>query len=411
MNTTPRKKPGPKNKPKLKATDIQGAKYLSNITDLLKPLQSHCDCANRKLHYDEYIAFILLYFFTPVLTSMRGLQQASHFEHLHKKLKLGRFSLGSFSEAGSVFDPQMLDPIIEELGDKITAVQDNPLLASTDLAITAADGTLLHALPKMAWALWLDGENRAAKMHVEFEILKGIPTKVSITHGNGDERTVLAENLAPGHLYVLDRGYAEYGLMARIIQAQSSFVVRIRKNAVYEIIEERPISQAAERAGVQRDLIVKLGSTAAPELHDKQIRLIQIHKTDLNALLGRPRKKRVSSDKSKRTDKPDHTLLLASDELYLEADIVGEFYRSRWQVEIFFRWFKKILQADHPLSLCENGFTIVAYCAIIASLLVVLWTGRKPTKRTYEMICFYFLGWVTEHELIAHIEKLGPAAD
>ena len=46
------------------------------------------------------------------------------------------------------------------------------------------------------------------------------------------------------------------------------------------------------------------------------------------------------------------------------------------------------------------------YLAIIASLLISLWTGRKPTRRTLEMIQFYFIGWATEDELMAHLESL-----
>ncbi len=38
--------------------------------------------------------------------------------------------------------------------------------------------------------------------------------------------------------------------------------------------------------------------------------------------------------------------------------------------------------------------------------LIALRTGKKPTKRTYEMICFYFIGWADEEELLAHLEKL-----
>jgi len=100
---------------------------------------------------------------------------------------------------------------------------------------------------------------------------------------------------------------------------------------------------------------------------------------------------------------PPATHLLGPD-----AQLIAEIYRCRRQIELFFRWFKKVLQADHPLSLNRNSMTIVVYCALIASLLVVLWTGRKPTKRTYEMICFYFLGWVSDAELAAHVTSLPP---
>ena len=73
---------------------------------------------------------------------------------------------------------------------------------------------------------------------------------------------------------------------------------------------------------------------------------------------------------------------------------------------MFFRWFKKVLQADKLLSLSQNGLTIVMYCALIASMLITLWTERKPTKRTFEMLCFYFSGMAEEDELLNHIERL-----
>ena len=44
--------------------------------------------------------------------------------------------------------------------------------------------------------------------------------------------------------------------------------------------------------------------------------------------------------------------------------------------------------------------------AVIASLLVSLWTGKKPTKRTFEMLCLFFSGWATEEELMAYLDKL-----
>jgi len=49
--------------------------------------------------------------------------------------------------------------------------------------------------------------------------------------------------------------------------------------------------------------------------------------------------------------------------------------------------------------------TIQVYLAVIASLLVTLWTGRKPSKRTLEMLCWYLSGWASEEELLAQIEK------
>ena len=44
--------------------------------------------------------------------------------------------------------------------------------------------------------------------------------------------------------------------------------------------------------------------------------------------------------------------------------------------------------------------------ALIASLLISLWVGRAPTKRTYEMLCFYLSGWASTQEVITHVERL-----
>jgi IS4 transposase len=98
--------------------------------------------------------------------------------------------------------------------------------------------------------------------------------------------------------------------------------------------------------------------------------------------------------------------LLLSDQVDLDAATIALLYRYRWQIELFFRWFKKVLEADHLLSLSENGLSIVMYCALLASMLITLWTGRKPVKRTFEMLCFYFGGWASDAELLAHIEGL-----
>ena len=99
-------------------------------------------------------------------------------------------------------------------------------------------------------------------------------------------------------------------------------------------------------------------------------------------------------------------LLLATDRLNLDAELVALGYRFRWHIELFFRWLKCILGCRHLLSTCPNGLQIQVYMAIIASLLISVLTGRKPTKRTFEMICHYFSGWASLEELKTHIEKL-----
>jgi IS4 transposase len=227
-----------------------------------------------------------------------------------------------------------------------------------------------------------------------------------LTDANESEIAKLEPALAPDKLYCLDAAYAKYRFLDKIIQKSSSFVVRLRDNASYETIKEHTLTQADREAGVEFDRAVWLGSKQTRKNISKPVRIIQLHYYDERALWGYKRKSRVSSKKTFRTRSPEQTLLIATDRMDLPAELVGLIYRYRWQIELFFRWFKCILGCQHLLSLSQNGIQIQVYCALIASLLIRLWTGRKPTKRTFEMICLYFQGWATLEELIEHIEKL-----
>ena len=410
MSTQARRKPGPPKKPAIRGRDICGTKYLRKLRKRLLALRRHRDCANRLLHYDEYVGYTLLHFFNPILGSVRALHQASRLKKVQCQLHLPPFSLGAFSEAGRTFDPALLEPILAGLVAEARDLGLDRRLSALERVPTAVDGTLVHALARMSWALWRGNGEHAAKIHLEYEILKGVPVRATVTEANASEGRTLRSQLTAGKLYILDRGYADYALLDAILDAHSSFVVRVDGNAAYEVIEERPLSEAARKAGIERDLIVRLGSKGAPELHDRKIRLVQIHVRDTDALLGRPRKSRVDAKtKSLRTHGGDYTLLLATDLLDLDAEIIGDIYRYRWQVELFFRWFKCILHADHLISQSQRGLTIVTYCALIASVLLTLWTRRKPTKRTLEMLYLYFAGWADEEELEAYLTKRQPA--
>ena len=80
-------------------------------------------------------------------------------------------------------------------------------------------------------------------------------------------------------------------------------------------------------------------------------------------------------------------------------------------IEIFFRFYKQLMGGSHLISHDDNGIEIQVYCSMIACLLINLWTGSAPNKRTFEMISYYFQGLASEEELLAHIEKQKRAAE
>jgi Transposase DDE domain len=380
-----------KRRREIKDKDLQGLKYFKILGPLLERLHDDATtrdgAGNRILHFDQYAALLLLYFFNPIVTSLRGIQQASGLNKVQRLLGCERAALGSLSEASRVFDPELLHALIGQV-----AAQALPLTKGKEAEalknLTAVDGSLLPALPKMAWALWLDADHRAAKMHVHFDVLKGVPMEATVTAGNDSETQQLRATLQPHRLYVIDRGYAEYQLFQDILNAGSGFIGRIRDNAVWTVVEEHPLSPAALAAGIRSDRIVWLGGPQSGTVFQQPLRIIEVQtgKTDAH---GRP-----------------EVLLLATNRLDLDAELIALAYRYRWAVELFFRWFKCILGCRHLLANSQNGVTIQVYLGILASLLISLWTGKKPTKRTYEMVQFYCSSWATEEELLAHIAQL-----
>jgi len=81
----------------------------------------------------------------------------------------------------------------------------------------------------------------------------------------------------------------------------------------------------------------------------------------------------------------------------------GEWASSRWRIELFFKWLKCILGCRHWLAESPQGVALQVYCALIAALLLLRATGRRPGKRAMEMIRFYLLGYATLDELSAQL--------
>ena len=385
---------------------LQGFKYFKVLSPILQRLHTEKDHHNRELYFDQYIALFLFYFFNPTVTSLRAIQQVSELKKVQNILGVKRTSLGSLSEASYVFDSQLIAPIIQQLAEKAIALETDPKLKAIEKQLVAVDGSLLPALPKILWALWLDDEHRAAKLHLEFDIIKSVPIRAEVTDGNANEKNNLRKSLSPDKLYTLDAGYGQYKLFEDIHKAGSNFVARLKDNAVWQTIEERPLTESDRLAGAQRDLIVRLGSPKCQDDLSIPVRVIEIYHKGSS---DRPRRSRVSSKKTFRTTDSDYTILLVTDRMDLSAEIIALIYRYRWQIELFFRWFKCILGCNHLLSHSENGVSIQVYCALIASMLITLWTGRKPTKRTFEMLCYHFMGLADDEELFDHIEKLKQA--
>lgn len=393
----------------IRERDVGGMKMLQKLLPLLDRLHDvGCErdkAGNRKLHFDQHCLLILLYLFNPIIKSLRSIQQASELNKVQRLLGCQRAALGSLSEAATVFDAERLKEIIAELGAQLEPLARDKRLADIRQKLTLVDGTLISALPKLMHASWLKAETGSGKvkwrLHTHFEVDRYVPTRMDLTPDGGgphDERAVLERTIEPDRLYAMDRGYAKFSLFNRIVAAGSSYVCRLRDNSTYEVLEERPLTDADRAAGILSDQIVRFSNGKADARPDHPLRLICIATS--------PHTSRGKYGSGSTGPESDGILRIATNLLTVPAEIIGLIYRYRWTIEIFFRFFKHILGCRHLISHSENGIEIQTYCAIIACLVIALYTGRKPTIRTYEMICFYFCGMASEEELLAHLAKL-----
>jgi hypothetical protein len=328
----------------------------------------------------------LVYFFTPALESLRALQQATNWKQTERKLGLGRTSLGSLSEASRVFDAELLREIVQEL-----ARQALPLSRGQEAealqGLTAVDSSLFRGVSQMAWALWQDESHRALKLHLHWDVFKNVPTDATVSPGKGSEPAQLAEMLEPDRLYVVDGGYFQYELLSRILTAGSSFVARVQPQFAHEVQEVREISPVARQAGVTRDVVLSaVGGKHRAQILPPPVRLVVVDTVDRQ---GQPLQ-----------------LFLLTNRLDLPSELVALAYRHRWSIELFFRWMKSVLKARHLIAHSANGVALQMYAALIVSLLLVLYTGRKPNRRLFETIQFYLLGWVSDDELDAALARL-----
>ena len=158
------------------------------------------------------------------MTSPRGIQQASELEKVQRELGCPHASLGSLSEASSVFDAQSLKEIIAQLGDQLQPLAQDKWLRDIQQTITLVDGSLIAALPKIMAASWRKEDCGSGmvkwRLHTHFELLHGVPTRIDVTPNGGgpnDERVVLEMAIEGDRLYVGNRGYAKFALFNTLL--------------------------------------------------------------------------------------------------------------------------------------------------------------------------------------------------
>jgi IS4 transposase len=201
----------------------------------------------------------------------------------------------------------------------------------------------------------------------------------------------------------MDRWYSQFSLYNAIHAVGSNYVCRIRDHSVYQVIEDRPLTQQDKNAGVISDQRVRLGARGNPsDLPDHPVRLVCITCTP-HTKRG---KGRDSAGHSHTSGPPsDGTLRIVTDLLDPPAEVLAFLYGYRWTIEVFIRFFKNILGNRHLLSTKIEGVRIQIAAGIIACMLMSILTGVRPTKHLQILMGFYLAGLASAAEVQREVEK------
>jgi len=345
-----------------------------------KALTATEEDTRRTLFAEDYFCLLLFTILNPVISSMRALCHVSHCRKM-REVSAAPVSPAAFSDGQHVFDPEILEKVVRHLAqeNRGRGQGGDARVRQALAALTAVDGTVLRAVSRMAWAP-ASGPGTAIRLHLHFNVFDQIPEAWPITPGNVCERKVFARTVEPGAMIVADRHYGhDHALLARLQGRGIHFVIRLYNNLVLEPVgPERPLTQEDRRAGVVWDRQVRFGVHGDGPI-------LRVVRVEANGEVF-------------------HLVTTRED---LSAELIGLIYRQRWQIELFFKWIKMILNCRHWLAESPEGVEIQIYCVLIASLLLMLWTGQRPTKRMVESLRYYWMGLANEEDLATLLERAG----
>jgi hypothetical protein len=333
----------------------------------------------RLLQVDDYLSLCLFGLFNSTVRTTRGLCRISRLKRVQAEVCGRGVSLGSFSEAQHLVTPQLLEEVFSDLARELPAPAGEGRLGQWQWL--ARDGSLFRALPRMEWALYGGGRagapNRAVRLHLSLNLLEDKPQVAAVRPGKVCERAVWRQQWQPGQAYVGDRYFAEdYRAFGELNLLGCVYVLRLREPATITIEEEIPLSEADRQAGVFQQAWVHLGSKRNRSV---RVRLVWVNTREGNPLI----------------------LITNLTPEQLPAESVWLLYKKRWQIELFFRWIKCVLGCGHWLAESPAGVTLQIYLALIAALLLQLFTGQKPNRRLMELLQLHQQGWATDEELLA----------
>ena len=217
--------------------------------------------------------------------------------------------------------------------------------------LVAIDGSLIDAVLSMTWADYAS-TTKKAKIHLSFDINRGIPGKVGLTDGKGDERPLVPQLLVPGQTGIMDRNYQCYRNFDLWQEAGRQFVCRIKASSIKTCLETYAVPEAGP---VFYDALVRLGAPRANQTQ-RPVRVVG-YRVDGKAYW------------------------VATSRVDLPATDIALIYKLRWDIEKFFGWWKQHLNVYPLIARSPYGFMIQVLGGLITYLLLAIYCHKHFQER------------------------------
>jgi hypothetical protein len=375
------------------------ARAVHDLREHLRRLRALPAHGNRKLHADHLVVGLLLAFYDPVIRSLRLIEACGDFGG--KLPDLDRMAKSTTADALAAFDPKLLEPLVADLTRRAGELRrprhaDDPLRGIA-WQVIAGDGTYLTTLASVAWALRHTQRGGRAqgqvRLNVQLDTGSWTPRVITVSGDDGcSEPAAFGKDLLPGVLYVFDRNFLDFAFLGLVLGRGSHFVLRTKGNApAVRVLRTVALTPDDAAAGVVSDRVVELTGRDAPA---GEFRLV------------------VIGTKNRGGDAEEVRLLTdLADAAMVPARLVGEVYRERWQIELFFKWLKTWAGLDHLLGTSRNAVTFQFYVAVIGVLLLYVRLGRRVSRHAIACVHLLLHGRITAARMFATLEKLEREKD
>lgn len=206
--------------------------------------------------------------------------------------------------------------------------------------------TISLCLSLFDWAKYKTAKG-AVKMHTLLDYDGNLPIYVNVSDGKtADNKGAHDIPLLKGSVIVADRFYNDFSLLNNWDSNSVHFVIRHKENLQYITVKENELPQN-RHAHILKDEIIELKNTASKEKYSGKLRRVAVW-DDVN----------------------EQTIEIITNQMVWTANTIGELYKSRWQIEIFFREIKQLLHIKTFIGTTENAVMIQIWTALITILML-----------------------------------------